>query len=104
MAACPHRPRRARGYEVRALPAERPLWVRFPGESLEKVTKLRLDGRSMLEAADYQIPYVPSDLKPDERREVAVVAGTAPKRYDWADQSWLPKVEPKSKPSRLVRR
>ena len=49
--------------EVKALPAERPLWVRFPGESLEKVTKLRLDGRFMLEAADYQIPYVPSDLK-----------------------------------------
>lgn len=49
--------------EVRALPTERPLWVRFPDESLEKVTKLRLDGRSMLEAADYQIPYTPSDLK-----------------------------------------
>jgi len=49
--------------EVRALPAARPLWVRFPDESLEKVTKLRLDGRSMLESADYQIPYVPSDLK-----------------------------------------
>lgn len=49
--------------EVRVLPTERPLWVRFPGESLEKVTKLRLDGRYMLEAADYQIPYTPSDLK-----------------------------------------
>lgn len=49
--------------EVKALPVGRPLWVRFPGESLEKVTKLRLDGRFMLEAADYQIPYVPSDLK-----------------------------------------
>lgn len=49
--------------EVRGLPAERPLWVRFPGEPLEKVASLRLDGRTMLEAADYQIPYVPSDLK-----------------------------------------
>jgi hypothetical protein len=49
--------------EVKALPGERPLWVRFPGESLEKVTKVRLDGRSLLEAADYQIPYVPGDLK-----------------------------------------
>lgn len=49
--------------EVRALPKERPLWVRFPGESLEKVTKLRLDGRYLMESADYQIPYVPSDLK-----------------------------------------
>lgn len=49
--------------EASALPAIRPLWVRFPGESLEKVTQLRLDGRSMTEAADYQIPYVPIDLK-----------------------------------------
>lgn len=48
--------------EVRALPAVRPLWVRFPGEALEKVTALRLDGRAMLEARDYQIPYTPSDL------------------------------------------
>lgn len=49
--------------EVRVLPVERPLWVRFPGESLDKVTALRLDGRSMFEAAHYQIPYVPGDLK-----------------------------------------
>lgn len=49
--------------EVRDLPAGRPLWVRFPGESLGKVAALRLDGRTMLEGADYQIPYVPSDLK-----------------------------------------
>jgi hypothetical protein len=48
---------------VRSLPATRPLWVRFRHEPLEKVTTLRLDGRTMLEAADYQIPYVPSDLK-----------------------------------------
>lgn len=48
---------------VRTLPATRPLWVRFPQESLEKVTALRLDGREMREAADYQIPYTPSDLK-----------------------------------------
>lgn len=48
--------------EVSALPAVRPLWVRFPNESLAEVAKLRLDGRVMLEAADYQIPYVPSDL------------------------------------------
>lgn len=49
--------------EVRALPTARSLWVRFPGESLEKVTALRLDGRAILESADYQIPYVPGDLK-----------------------------------------
>lgn len=48
--------------EVRELPAVRPLWVRFPGEPLDKVTALRLDGRPLLESADYQIPYVPSDL------------------------------------------
>lgn len=48
---------------VRSLPAARPLWVRFPHEPLDKVTALRLDGRALLEAADYQIPYVPSDLK-----------------------------------------
>lgn len=49
--------------EVSVLPATRPLWVKFPGESLARVTQLRLDGRPMVEAADYQIPYVPSDLK-----------------------------------------
>jgi hypothetical protein len=48
---------------VSVLPVARPLWVRFPGESLEKVAALRLDGRAMLEARDYQIPYVSSDLK-----------------------------------------
>jgi len=47
---------------VPVLPAVRPLWVRFPGESLDKVIGLRLDGRAMLEGADYQIPYVPGDL------------------------------------------
>jgi hypothetical protein len=49
--------------EVTALPPERPLWVRFPGAPLDGVKALRLDGRAMTEAADYQIPYVPSDLK-----------------------------------------
>lgn len=49
--------------EVRRLPKERPLWVHFAGEPLEKVTALRLDERAMVEAADYQIPYVPSGLK-----------------------------------------
>ena len=49
--------------EVTALPVARPLWVRYPGAPLTEVGKLRLDGRTMLEAADYQIPYVPSDLK-----------------------------------------
>lgn len=49
--------------EVRQLPAARSLWVHFPGETLEKVTALRLDDRPILESADYQIPYVPSDLK-----------------------------------------
>lgn len=49
--------------EVTALPQVRPLWVRFPEAPLTEVEKLRLDGRTMIEAADYQIPYVPSDLK-----------------------------------------
>lgn len=49
--------------EVRQLPPARSLWVHFPGEPLEKVAALRLDGRAILESADYQIPYVPSDLK-----------------------------------------
>ncbi len=48
---------------VEALPSVRPLWVHFAGEPLERVAGLRLDGRTMLEAADFQIPYVPSDLK-----------------------------------------
>ena len=48
---------------VLMLPVTRPLWVRFPGGSLEQVGQLRLDGRAMIEAADYQIPYVPSDLQ-----------------------------------------
>lgn len=48
---------------VEWLPAARPLWINFPGEPLEKVKQLRLDGRPMQEAADYQIPYVPSDLR-----------------------------------------
>ncbi len=49
--------------EVRQLPTARSLWVHFPSESLEKVSALRLDGRAILESSDYQIPYVPSDLK-----------------------------------------
>lgn len=49
--------------EVTALPLVRPLWVRFPEAPLTEVGKLRLDERAMIEAADYQIPYVPSDLK-----------------------------------------
>ena len=49
--------------EVTALPIGRPLWIRFPGVALDEVKNLRLDGRTMTEAADYQIPYVPSDLK-----------------------------------------
>ena len=45
------------------MPAGRPLWVHLAGEPLENVVSLRLDGRPMREAADYQIPYVASDLK-----------------------------------------
>lgn len=48
---------------VDRLPAERPLWVSFPGVPLEQVVNLRLDGRKMREASDYQIPYVPSNLR-----------------------------------------
>lgn len=46
--------------EVRELPVVRPLWVKLPGEKMEKVGALRLDGRVMLEARDYQMPYAPS--------------------------------------------
>lgn len=49
--------------EVRALPAQRPLWVRFPGEKIEGAHGLRLDGRQLAESADFQIPYVATDLK-----------------------------------------
>lgn len=45
--------------EVRELPAGRPLWVEWPGEKQGRAGALRLDGRVMMEAADYQIPYVP---------------------------------------------
>ncbi len=48
---------------VETLPDVRPLWVSFPGESLTKVRQLRLDGRHLQEAGDYQIPYVPADLR-----------------------------------------
>ncbi len=56
-------PALAKPGEVMALPVKRPLWIRFPGAPLGAVPTLRLDGRTMTEAADYQIPYVPSDLK-----------------------------------------
>ena len=64
---------------VAALPVRRPLWIRFPGAPLEAVTTVRLDGRAMTEAADYQIPYVPSDLKlllGDHARCALVAPGT----------------------------
>ena len=48
---------------VRALPAERPVWVRFPEEKIEAVNDLRLDGRALVESKDFQIPYVKSDLR-----------------------------------------
>lgn len=61
---------------VEQLPGVRPLWVSFPGEPLEQVKRLRLDGRAMQEAADYQIPYVPSDLRLmlSDRAQGAVLA------------------------------
>lgn len=49
--------------EVRALPEHRPLWVRFPGEKLEAAHLLELDGRRLAESADFQMPYVPTDLR-----------------------------------------
>lgn len=45
------------------LPKDRVVWVRFPGEPLERVTALRLDGRAIHEVSDYQIPYVPAELR-----------------------------------------
>jgi len=48
---------------VQGLPEERPIWVHFPGEKIEAVRDLRLDGRALVESKDFQIPYVPSDLR-----------------------------------------
>lgn len=48
---------------VESLPGGRPLWVRFPGEPLARVTELKLDGRTMRESRDFHIPYVPADLR-----------------------------------------
>lgn len=48
---------------VDQLPAERPLWIRFPGVPMEEVNNLHLDGRSLQENRDYQIPYVPAGLR-----------------------------------------
>jgi len=49
--------------EVTALPVGRPIWVRFPEVPLTAVGNLRLDGRGMFEAADYEMRYVSSDRK-----------------------------------------
>lgn len=48
--------------QVNQLPAVRPLWVEFPGVPLEAAAALRLDGRPIRDAADYQIPYASADL------------------------------------------
>lgn len=45
------------------LPATRPLWISFPGVPMEAAIQLRLDGQGMQENRDYQIPYVPVDLR-----------------------------------------
>jgi hypothetical protein len=44
---------------VTSLPAARPLWMKFPGERIESLGVLRLDGRVMQESGDFQLPYVP---------------------------------------------
>jgi hypothetical protein len=48
---------------VELLPETRPLWVRFPGVPLARVSELRLDGHQLQESRDYHIPYVPADLR-----------------------------------------
>lgn len=48
---------------VDRLPATRPLWIEFPGVPLDLAERLQLDGRPMAENRDYQIPYVPADLR-----------------------------------------
>lgn len=45
------------------LPAKRPLFVHIPGESMETVKQLRIDGRALLEPAEHLTPYMPSDFK-----------------------------------------
>lgn len=85
-------PASTRAGQVAALPVTRPLWVHFPSIPLEEVKSLRLDGRSLVEAADYQIPYTPSDLRlllgDRARGERLVLPGSAvvPEvgEYHWA--------------------
>jgi len=88
---------------VAALPATRPLWVHFPGEDLGKVKLLQLDGRSLAEARDYQIPYVPSDLRlmlsarasgrelaarPEAGLTATPVVGDFVWRWRWSPERW----------------
>jgi hypothetical protein len=48
---------------VVALPAARPLWVEFPGVPVTAASALRLDGRELIESAEFQRPYVETDLR-----------------------------------------
>jgi len=88
---------------VVTLPATRPLWVHFPGEDLTEVRQLRLDGRPLAEARDYQIPYVPSDLRlllsaraqgrtlaalPEAGIMATPAAGDFVWRWRWAPERW----------------
>ncbi len=58
------------------LPAQRPLWVEFPGEPPESIRHLRLDGRPVEGWDAVQVPYVPGPLRLllNERAPGAVLA------------------------------
>ncbi|WP_415910224.1 hypothetical protein [Oleiharenicola sp. Vm1] len=45
--------------EVCELPTTRPLWLVLPDEKPAQMGALRLDGRVLREAADFQLPYAP---------------------------------------------
>lgn len=48
---------------IEPLPEVRPLWVRFPGEPIERIFQLRLDGNPPRESRDFHRPYVETDLR-----------------------------------------
>ncbi len=90
---------------VEQLPVERPLWVKFPGDSLEQAGALQLDGRRLQESLDYHIPYVPADLRillgrrtpgtrlaaPAEAGITAVpVVGHYVWAWEWTPARWWP--------------
>jgi hypothetical protein len=46
-----------------AIPAERPLLIHIPDKPMESASRLRLDGRALVEYSEYVGPYLPSELQ-----------------------------------------